>query len=25
VTPALEFNRHLFVDPDDHFPGGCVE
>jgi hypothetical protein len=25
VTPALLFERHLFIDPDDHFVGGCVE
>jgi serine/threonine-protein kinase len=25
VTPALEFNRHLFIDPDNYIPGGCVE
>jgi hypothetical protein len=25
VTPALEFSRPLFVDPDDYFEGGCVE
>ena len=25
VTPALEFSRHLFIDPDNHIAGGCVE
>jgi hypothetical protein len=25
VTPALEFSRNLFIDPDDYFEGGCVE
>ena len=25
VTPALDFSRHLFVDPDNYFAGGCVE
>ncbi|MCB8945124.1 MAG: protein kinase [Ardenticatenaceae bacterium] len=25
VTPALEFSRHLFIDPDDYFAGGCTE
>ena len=24
TTPALEFSRHLFINPDDYFAGGCV-